>query len=252
MSDDIKKSKTNEDKFFSAMKEKDIRSARKTATFFMYAALLFMFIITVFSLGLAFVSTMKPTPVVAFDADGKRVVFTEQETVQDETSRVRVYRFLKNFINKYEGVSPNVDQDLTEAYNMLTPNFRQILLDKGVNKDKIETWKNKNFKTIFDLKKIKFLDGSLKIGDRLVIEGIGIMNFRNAVDYGEEQAQREDWVYFNAVLKVVPVSLKISPDGLFVDVYQGKTLGDFRSLRAYLLEQKKEYLIDEQNREIFQ
>ena len=251
MSDKNKKTEQNKEKFFSKMKERDIRKARKTTTFFMYVSLLFMFIITLFSLTLAFVSSMKPTPVIAFDSEGKRAIFRGEETIQDETSKVRIYRFLKEFINKYEGVSPNIDEDLTDAYNMLTPNFRQILLDKGANKEKIEMWKNKNFQTDFELMKIKFLKGSLQVGSKLVVEGIGKMSFRNAIDYEEEGSQREDFVYFNAVLRVVPVSLKISPDGLFVDIYKGKTLGDFRNLRAYLLEQKKGYLIEDE-KELFQ
>ena len=51
---------------------------------------------------------------------------------------------------------------------------------------------------------------------------------------------------------VTPVSLELSPDGLFIDAFTGKDLGDFRTMRAYLLENKKDYLIDDENKEIFQ
>lgn len=242
----------NADRFFATLKMRDINRMKKTVNIVLLFAMTCMFLITLFALGIAFVTSMKPTPVVAFDAEGKRVVFTETDTVQNETSRVRVYRFLTDFINKYEGVSPNIEDDLTQAYNMLTPKFRQILLDKAVHREKIETWKNKNFETQFIIKNLKILKGSFEHGSSLSLEGIGEMTFKNVINYSGENEQRKDFVYFSALLIVTPVSFELSPDGLFVEFYHGKSLGDFRSLRAYLLENKKEYLIDGENKEVFE
>jgi len=242
----------NADRFFATLKMRDINRMKRIVNILLLFAMTCMFLITLFALGIAFVTSMKPTPVVAFDAEGKRVVFTEQETVQNETSRVRVYRFLTDFINKYEGVSPNIEEDMTAAYNMLTPKFRQILLDRSVHKEKVETWKNRNFKTDFKLTKLKLLKGSLSPGSVLTVEGIGEMSFRNAVDYANEGVQRKDFVYFSALLIVTPVSFDISPDGLLIDFYKGSTLGDLRSLRAYLLENGKEYLIEDEKEEVFE
>lgn len=247
-----KKGVTDADRYFAALKYKDINRMKKVTNLFFILFSILMFLIALFSLILVFITSMKPTPVVAFDAEGKRVVFNETETIQSETSRVRVYRFLTDFINKYEGVSPNIEADMTDAYNMLTPRFRQILLDRAVHKEKIEAWKNKNFQTKFRIIKIRFLEGSLSVGSNLLIEGVGEMSFKAAIDYSGEGEQRKDYVYFNALLVVTPVTLDLSPDGLFVDAFTGKTLGDFRSLRAYLLENKKEYLIDDDKREIFE
>ena len=242
----------NADRFFATLKMRDINRMKRIVNILLLFTMTCMFLITLFALGIAFVNTMKPTPVVAFDAEGKRVVFTEQETVQNETSRVRVYRFLTDFINKYEGVSPNIEEDMTAAYNMLTPKFRQILLDKSVHKEKIEAWKNKNFQTKFRIIKLKFLQGSLAVGSTLLVEGIGEMAFRSAIDYNSEGDQKKNFVFFTAFMVVTPVSLELSPDGLFIDAFTGKDLGDFRTMRAYLLENKKDYLIDDENKEIFQ
>jgi len=242
----------NADRYFATLKMRDINRMRKIVNAVLLMAVVFMFVITLAALSLVFVTSMKPTPVVAFDAEGKRVVFTETETIQNETSRVRVYRFLTDFINKYEGVSPNIEDDLTQAYNMLTPKFRQILLDKAVHKEKIEAWRNRNFQTKFRIIKLKFLQGSLSVGSTLLVEGIGEMSFRAAIDYSGEGDQKKDFVFFTALMVVTPVTLDLSPDGLFIDAFTGKNLGDYRSMRAYLLENKKEYLIDSENREVFE
>jgi hypothetical protein len=247
------KQKTNDpEKFFSALKMKDVEKIRKTGFFFMMAALISSFFVTMAALLIAFAVTMKPTPVIAFDSDGKRAVFSGEETVHDETTKVRVHRFISQFIEKFEGVSPNIDEDLTVAYNMLTPRFRQILLDKSVHREKIELWKNKNFQTKFNLLTLKFVKGSLSIGSTLTVEGIGEMQFKNVIDYNNEGVQKKDFVYFSAILVVTPVSFDLSPDGLFVEFYKGSVLGDYRSLRAFLMEQKKEYLLEDESGEVFE
>ncbi|HPA57607.1 MAG TPA: hypothetical protein PLX56_04095 [bacterium] len=243
---------TDADMFFSAMKFKDVQVLRKTYSFFMLLALIFMFVLATVSMLFAFTVTMKPTPVIAFDKDGKKAVFSPDDTVESETSKVRIHRFMTEFVNKFEGVSPNIEEDLKDAYNMLTPKFRQILLDKAVHKEKIDSWKNKNFETQFIIKNLKILKGSFEHGSSLTLEGIGEMTFKNVINYSGENEQRKDFVYFSALLIVTPVSFELSPDGLFVEFYHGKSLGDFRSLRAYLLENKKEYLIDGENKEVFE
>ncbi len=242
----MKKTKLkDQDKFFAAMKYKDVEKIRKRSAFINLSALIFMFIITLFSLGTAFISTMKPTPVIAFDSEGKRMTFDGPEIINDETSYVRVHRFMSDFVEKFEGVSPDIEEDLKEAYNCLTPKFRQILLDKSVHLEKIKFWKNKNFRTDFRMFKLKVVEGSFKVGSTLTVEGYGKMLFKNAVDYADEGVKKEDYVYFSALLIVTPVSLDLSPDGLFIEFYKAKSLSDFRSLRAYLLEHEKEYLLEE-------
>ena len=236
---------SNHEKFFATMKYSDVEKIRKRSAFINLTALIFMFIITLLALGIAFISTMKPTPVIAFDNEGKRMTFDGRDIVNDETTYVRVHRFTSDFVEKFEGVSPDIEEDLKIAYNMLTPKFRQILLDKSVHLEKINFWKNKNFKTDFRLIKLKIVEGSFKVGSTLTVEGYGKMLFKNAVDYADEGVRKEDFVYFSALLIVTPVSLDLSPDGLFIEFYKAKSLNDFRGLRAYLLEHEKEYLLDD-------
>lgn len=247
-----KNSAAEHDKFFASLKLKEIEKTKRKFFIFMAASLIMMFALSIFSLFLALLATMKPTPVIAFDKEGKRLLFSSNETVESETSKVRVHRFMTDFVNKFEGISPNVEEELKDAYNMLTPKFRQILLDKAVHKEKIEAWKNKNFETKFSIKSLKTLKGNLEHGSTLSVEGIGIMTFKNVINYSDESEERKDYVYFNALLVVTPVSFELSPDGLFVEFYHGKNLGDFRSMRAYLLENKKEYLIDDEKSEVFE
>lgn len=240
------------DAFFNTLKYRDMEKIRKRATILVCCAILAMFVATLASLFLAFLVSMKPTPVIAFDKEGKRAVFSGDEVVESETSMVRIHRFLSDFIEKFDGVSPNIEENLKEAYNMLTPKFRQILLDKSLHQEKIDMWKNKNFETKFSITTLKIIKGSLKVGSNLTVEGLGEMKFKNVIDYSGEGEQRKDFVWFSALLIVAPVSLKLSPDGLFVEFYAGKNFNDFRELRAYLLENKKEYLLEEDEKEVFE
>ena len=236
--------KGDENRFFEALKFHDIEKIRK---FLRILALVFCFMIFVLTLSALFFSwsiAVKPTPVIAFDKEGRRMVFTEAETLELSTNEVRIRRFLTDFINKFDGISPNIDEDLKEAYNMLTPKFRQILLDKSVHNEKIDTWKNKNFETKFKITKLKIVKGSFLVGSSVTIEGLGETTFGNAVDYSGESERKTTLVWFSALLIVVPVTLELSPDGLLVDFYAGKSFEDFRELRAYLTENSKEYLME--------
>lgn len=238
--------------FFETLSYIKIEKIRKKFYILAFLFCLMMFLFALSALVFAFSVTMKPTPVIAFDKEGKRVVFLENETLEIETNKVRIHRFLTDFIEKFDGVSPNVDEDLKDAYNMLTPKFRQILLDKSVHESKIETWKNKNFETKFKITKLKVVKGSFKIGSSVTVEGLGEMSFGNAVDYSGENEKKVNLMWFSAFLLVLPVSLEVAPDGLLVDFYTGKNFTDYRNLRAYLTENGKEYLLEEEQKEKFE
>lgn len=233
--------------FFNLMKYRDIEKIRKTSIIFMSCLCVMMFLVTITALLFAYSVAIKPTPVIAFDKQGKRVVFSGSDILDNETNRVRIHRFLTDFIGKFEGISPDIENDLKDAYNMLTPKFRQILLDKSVHRDKIDLWKNRNFATTFSITRLKILKGDFKAGSTLTVEGIGEMDFHSAVDYSGDGETRRDHLWFSALLIVTPISLELSPDGLFVEFYAGRSFPDLRQLRAFLSENKKDYLLTEES-----
>ena len=241
--------KGDENRFWETMKFRDVEKIRKFSRILSIVFCFMMFAVTLCALFFAWSLAVKPTPVIAFDKDGRRMVFSEAETLETATNEVRIHRFLTDFIDKFDGISPNIDEDLRDAYNMLTPKFRQILLDKSVHNEKIDTWKNKNFETKFKITKLKIVKGSFLAGSSVTVEGLGETTFGNAVDYSGESEKKTTLVWFSALLIVVPVSLELSPDGLLVDFYAGKSFEDFRELRAYLTENSKEYLLENSSRE---
>lgn len=242
------KQRDSAEKFFGVIGYRDVKQLQKRVSRFAWITVVLSFIVTLFALLIAFAALSKPTPVIAFDEDGKRMVFPGEETLSTASNRVRIERFIKEFINKYEGVSPRVDRDLAEAYNTLTPRFRQIVLDKGTHKEKIERWKNKNIQSSFSLINYR-LKGELSVGSTVAIEGIGEFSLAPAVNFDDavENPERE-YIYFTTLLLVTPISLEISPDGLLVDYWVARSSSDFRQLRAYLLEHKKEYLLPNDKR----
>ena len=172
--------KGDENRFFETMKFRDVEKIRKASRILSLVFCVMMFAVALCSLFFAWSLAVKPTPVIAFDKEGRRMVFSETDTLEIATNEVRIHRFLTDFINKFDGISPNIDEDLKEAYNMLTPKFRQILLDKSVHNEKIDTWKNKNFETKFKITKLKRVKGSFLVGSSVTVEGLGETVFGNA------------------------------------------------------------------------
>jgi len=233
------------DDLFTLIGYRDVKQMQTRVSRFAWAMVIVSAIVTLFSLVVTFAAISKPTPVIAFDADGKRMVFSGKDTLSTSANKVRIERFIKEFVNKYEGVSPHVDKDLADAYNALTPRFRQIVLDKGTHKEKISRWKNRNIQSSFRLINYR-LKGAFDVGSTIAVEGIGEFSLAPAVNFDDAVENPEkEYIYFTALLLITPISLEISPDGLLVDFWAARSSSDFRQLRAYLLENKKEYLLPE-------
>ncbi len=235
--------------FFSAIGYRDRKTLQNRVSRFALVTVIMSFFVAIVSLLTTLIVISKPTPVIAFDQQGKRMVFTGQETLSSETNRVRIVRFLKDFINNFDGVSPRVDEDLAQAYNALTPRFRQIVLDKGIHKGKIHRWKNKNIASDFTLLAYH-TDGTFTVGSTLTVEGTGKFTLAPVIRTdGTASVSETEYLYFTALLIVTPVSLDISPDGLLVDFWSAKSFDDFRKLRAFLLQERKESLITDETKQ---
>ncbi|MCK5808893.1 hypothetical protein KAH37_07920 [bacterium] len=238
-----KKEQNAAEGFFNVIGHRDVKQLHTRVSRFAWIVVVLSFIVTIFALLTTFAALSKPTPVIAFDSDGKRMVFPGKETLSTAANQVRIERFISDFINKYEGVSPHVDKDLADAYNSLTPRFRQIVLDKGTHKEKIGQWKNRNIQSSFKLINYR-LKGTFTVGSTVAVEGVGEFSLAPAVNFDDAiENPEKEYIYFTALLLVTPISLEISPDGLLVDFLAARSSSDFRQLRAYLLEHKKEYLL---------
>lgn len=241
MNDTVKKPKvTPADKpeakasaFWEVIKKRDIDNLRRSTNMKFYIITVILFLITIVSLLSNFFQSIKPTPVIAFDKQGRSLVFSD--TSQQGTSEVRIRYFLTKFINKYEGVSPRIDEDLADAYNMMIPKFREILLLKEAHKDKVESWKGKNIETQFSIERLN-IKGDMAIGHKIAVIGTGKFIFRPVVvTTGASSETFERQIYFTTQLMVMPVSMQ-TVDGLLVEFFSGSTFDDPDKLRAYLLE----------------
>ncbi len=244
MSEQVKDTKAKKaEAYWDLLNKNDIDKLRRETNIKIIILILVLGTITIFSIFAVILMAIKPTPVIAFDKQGKSILFTD--TAQQGTTEPRIRYFLGMFINNYEGVSPRIDEDLAEAYNMLIPKFREILLLKGAHKEKIETWKGKNIETVFSIDKLQ-IKGDMIMGSKIGIIGTGKFLFRPVIISGNNSSETfERYVYFKAQIMVMPITEQ-TIHGLLIEFYQGKSFETKDDMKAYLLENNIP-LIDDDN-----
>lgn len=86
-----------------------------------------------FAVGVA----VRPLPVILRDADGRAMVLRETSLPGNERPEVWKTHFLKTFVRRFVAIdSATVDEDLAEALNMMSPNWREYLLADEEKLDK--------------------------------------------------------------------------------------------------------------------
>ena len=102
------------------------------------------------SVAAAYMSYARPIPVVLID-QGKPVLFEDTVTPRLRPDAVRIEYFADQFVRRFVGIdSANLEMDLTEALNMMTPRMRQATVSEGSFASRRAFWKDTNARTYFD------------------------------------------------------------------------------------------------------
>lgn len=107
--------------------------------------------ITMCALVTAYVAYARPIPVVAFDSQGRGLLFEDTVTPRRRTEQNRIEYFAEYFVRRYVGGnSGTVDLDLRESLNSMTPRLRSLTVEDTEYLAKQARWKDANARTTFD------------------------------------------------------------------------------------------------------
>lgn len=187
----------------------------------------FQCLVTLVALFLAAVGLTRPPAVIAFDSEGRSMVFRDTSTARDQLTEVRLKWFVGEFIKNHVGIdSASVIDDTVEALNMMTPRFRQLMGKNSkyfANRRKLQ-FPNGNLKTTFqDLDVLHAKIDPQKKDGQINVTATGKLNF----DYRfpmlatekNQQAKPASWFLLHMILQRTPVR-ENSIHGLMVDVCQ--------------------------------
>lgn len=114
----------------------EMEEVRRAVNRKMWVVIFLLAGVTCGALLLAAAAMLRPTPVVAFDAAGRPIVFTDTVSPALITTQVRVDWFVRYFLEKYITLDANrLDEDLATAVNLMVPELREYVL---ANQDEID------------------------------------------------------------------------------------------------------------------
>lgn len=107
----------------------EIGAFRRSVNRRIWAIVAVLGLTTLGALLLALIAFTRPLPVVAFDADGKPLLFADTDTPRMALSRARVEHFVEAFLERFVALdSATIERDYAKALNMMTPDLRTIML----------------------------------------------------------------------------------------------------------------------------
>lgn len=212
----------------------EIAAFRRSVTRRMWVIVALLGLTTLGALLLALLAFTRPVPVVAFDAEGKPLLFADTATPRMALSQVRVEHFAQAFLERYVALdSATIDRDYAAALNMMTPDLRTIMIadaDEARRRSSIAVG-NLRGELIGLRLEIADFDPD-DVDGRVYVVAVGQLRMRprfGAVTDGPGEITRH--VLTELALQRVPVS-KPAIHGLLVDFVHTRFLEDPAAVEA--------------------
>jgi hypothetical protein len=217
----------------------ELEAFRRSVGRKLWFGMILLFIVSLGSLLLALVAIAKPVPVVAFDSQGRPVLFEDTVTPRQKLEDVRIEYFVQEFVRRYVGVdSAAITEDLNAALAMMTPAFRQIVAADEAELARRKQYEGQNIRSAVRDWKVRI--GAYKPEDtsgKVHVLVTGKMVFEPR--FGELEGGGEVLRFFlsQIVLQRVPVT-KISIHGLLVDFCHTRFFDSLQDLEVFALQRK--------------
>ena len=99
----------------------------------------------------AYASSSRSPGVVIYGRDGHPQLFNDVDTSRWHMDDPRIEYFAELFVRRFVGIdSANLQLDLTEALNMMTPRLRKVTMTEGTVAKNRAMWQDRNVRTRFD------------------------------------------------------------------------------------------------------
>lgn len=201
-------------------------------------------LISLLCVGLAALHVLKPIPVVAFDQEGRAMMFADTMSPRLTLERVRVEYFSERFLELFVGIdSASIERDFADALNMMTPRLREIMMnDEGELARRAEL-ADANVHSRFDGLTVKMADYDPEdTGAKVYAVATGKMVFEPRVGVLPEEEGRgviTKHLFSELVFHRVPIS-KVAIHGMLVDYVHTKVFDNEEQLRVFALKRRSQ------------
>ena len=215
----------------------DIEAYRQSVSKKLWAITLLSAVVAMGALGVAFVSVIKPTPVIAFDSQGKPQVFKDTVAPGLHLNDVRLEHFAMTFLKHFLLVdSTRLAEDYDVALGMMSSRMRDIVANEGVEAKRRAGFKESFLRMVFPIPptvKIASYEDTTTQFPMLVI---GEITLRPIAGDGGGQDSKH-WFLTELVARKAPVT-QASPHGLLVDFVTTKLFDSKDARRLAMLKKQ--------------
>ena len=215
----------------------DLDAYRRGVSRKMWTVIVTSLLTSVMSLAIAWAATTRNIPVIAFDSQGRPMLFEETIRPAFEVTKVRVEHFTLEFMKRLVGIdSTRLELDLQEALNMMSPRPREVFKRDGGEIERRLAYENGNVRSHFEELRFNISElGPDRHGDiylwvwgRQVFEAIE----------GKLEEPIVQWVYGKFVLERVGVTRE-TPYGLLVKYFESFPFDTREALETELLKRSR-------------
>lgn len=199
----------------------DIEQYRRTGSRKQWAAIAILACTTLASSGISFALAIKPAPVIAFDSQGKPILFEDTYAPATRTDRVRVDWFAQYFLEKFVAIdSSRLDRDLADALNLMTPRMREIELKDGAEIARRRQYRDGNVRSHLEQLEIRIGDFDPNdLSQPIYLYAWGQHVFEPLLGKVDNDSKTVRFVFFKMMLTREPVAKEI-PHGLLISHFE--------------------------------
>ncbi len=217
----------------------EIEALRRAGSRKMWVVIGLFGLTTAASLVIAIVAVIRPIPVVAFDKDGRAIVFTDTVSPALEMSKARVDWFVQHFLSKYIAIdSTRLDDDLTEALNLMTPELRDLVMADGSDIKRRKKYEGQNVRSSLQDLQVRIGDFDPKGRSPIYVVGWG-KHVYEPIFGGTDKDKATRWLFFKMQLARYAVT-RLSPHGLLVHYIDWQSYDSEPELTAQLLKVQRD------------
>lgn len=189
-------------------------------------------------IGVALVALAKPIPVIAFDQEGRAILFRDTTSPRTALEDKRLKSFAELFVRRYVGLSSGMaDRDFAEALNMMTPRLRTARKNDDEELARLFRVKGAEERVNFSHLEVKYFDEELSNPDtqKLHVTVWGSMRHEPVVGAATEEDVRLEYFRSSLILERCPMDdSEISNIyGFLVDAEDTKLFETAEDFRLY-------------------
>ena len=217
----------------------ELEQFKRNVRRFQWIALGLCGLVSLLTLIVALFALSKPIPVVAFDSQGRPILFADTVSPRLKLEQMRVEAFATDFLESFIGIdSSNLDRDLSESLSMMSPRLQDIVLHDNKEMQRRAGYEEANVRSRFASLQTKISPYDPENGSvRIYLIAWGEIVYEPREGVVDEALHQRRWFFSQVALQRVAITAQ-AIHGLTVDYVNTKFFASEDDLKVFSLKRQ--------------